>query len=97
MVESAQDGPQNNESEWTLLRSLRELWKGFYIVNGGYDGPRGGGAIRSGHADAIAYGTYILADPDLPSAYSWLAVECTGSANILRRRRQGLHGLSSLS
>jgi N-ethylmaleimide reductase len=66
VVESAQDGPQNNESEWALLRSLRELWKGFCVVNGGYDGPRGEEAIRSGYADAIAYGRAFLANPDLP-------------------------------
>jgi N-ethylmaleimide reductase len=66
VVESSQDGPQNNEREWALLRSLRELWKGVYIVNGGYDGPRGEKAIRSGDADAIAFGRAFLANPDLP-------------------------------
>jgi N-ethylmaleimide reductase len=66
VVECPQDGPQNNESEWALLRSLKELWKGFYVVNGGYDGPRGAEAIRSGYADAIAYGRAFLANPDLP-------------------------------
>jgi len=66
VVESAQDGPQNNESEWALLRSLRKRWNGFYVVNGGYDGPRGAEAIRSGQADAVAYGRAFLANPDLP-------------------------------
>lgn len=66
VVESAQDGPQNDESEWALLRSLRELWKGFYVVNGGYDGPRGKEAVLTGHADAVAYGRAFLANPDLP-------------------------------
>ena len=59
--------PQNSESRSRLCCSaLRELWKGFYVVNGGYDGPRGEEAIRSGHADAIAYGRAFLANPDLP-------------------------------
>jgi len=66
VVESAQDGPQNTESEWALLRSLRELWKDFYVVNGGYDGLRGEEALRTGHADAVAYGRAFLANPDLP-------------------------------
>lgn len=66
VVESAQDGPQNNEHERVLLRSLRELWKGFYIVNGGYDGPRGKEAVLKGQADAVAYGRAFLANPDLP-------------------------------
>jgi len=66
VVESAQVGPQNSESEWAMLRSLRKLCKGFYIVNGGYDGPRGEEVIRLGSADAIAYGRAFLANPDLP-------------------------------
>jgi N-ethylmaleimide reductase len=66
VVESAQDGPQNSERDWALLQRLRELWKGFYIVNGGYDGPRGKEAVLAGHADAVAYGRPFLANPDLP-------------------------------
>jgi len=45
---------------------LRTLWKGLYIVNGGYDGPGGEEALRTGHADAVAYGRAFLANPDLP-------------------------------
>jgi N-ethylmaleimide reductase len=66
MVESTQDGRQNNGHERVLLRRLRELWKGFYIVNGGYDGPRGKEAILKQDADAVAYGRAFLANPDLP-------------------------------
>jgi N-ethylmaleimide reductase len=66
VVESAQDGPQNSKRDWALLQRLRELWKGFYIVNGGYDGPRGKEAVLAGHADAVAYGRPFLANPDLP-------------------------------
>lgn len=66
VVESTQDGRQNNERDWVLLRHLRQLWTGFYIVNGGYDGARGTEAVRSGYADAVAYGRAFLANPDLP-------------------------------
>ena len=45
---------------------LRTLWKGLYVVNGGYDGPRGEDALRTGHADAVSYGRAFLANPDLP-------------------------------
>ena len=45
---------------------LRTLWKGLYVANGGYDGPRGEEVIRSRHADAVAYGRAFLANPDLP-------------------------------
>ncbi len=66
VVEAVQDGRQNHERDWLLLRHLRQLWAGFYIANGGYDGSRGKEAIRSGHADAVAYGRAFLANPDLP-------------------------------
>jgi N-ethylmaleimide reductase len=65
-VESTQDGRQNNEGDWALLRHLRELWTGFYIVNGGYDAARGKEAVLMGYADAVAYGRAFLANPDLP-------------------------------
>jgi len=47
-------------------RVWRTLWKGLYVVNGGYDGFRGKEALRTGHADAVAYGRAFLANPDLP-------------------------------
>jgi N-ethylmaleimide reductase len=66
VVESTQDGRQNSERDWALLRRLRELWTGFYIVNGGYDAARGKKAVLTGYADAVAYGRAFLANPDLP-------------------------------
>jgi len=66
VVESTQDGRQNSERDWALLRRLREQWTGFYIVNGGYDAARGKQAVLTGCADAVAYGRAFLANPDLP-------------------------------
>jgi len=66
VVESAQDGKQNSQDERSLLRHLRELWQGFYIVNGNYDRVRAEEAINTGYADAVAYGRAFLANPDLP-------------------------------
>jgi N-ethylmaleimide reductase len=66
VVESTQDGRQNSERDWALLRRLRELWTGFYVVNGGYDAARGKEAVLTGYADAVAYGRAFLANPDLP-------------------------------
>jgi hypothetical protein len=45
---------------------LRTHWKGLHIVNGGYDRFRGEEALRTGHADAVAFGRAFLANPDLP-------------------------------
>jgi len=66
VVERAQDSKGSSEEDLALLAHLRTLWKGLYIVNGGYDGPRGEEAVRSGHADAVAYARAFLANPDLP-------------------------------
>jgi N-ethylmaleimide reductase len=44
---------------------LREAWNGIYVANGGYDRERADAAIRSGAADAVAFGVPYLANPDL--------------------------------
>lgn len=66
VVEASLDSEVNSEDERALFSHLRELWNGFYIANGGYDGPRGEEAIRTGHADAVAFGRFYIANPDLP-------------------------------
>jgi N-ethylmaleimide reductase len=66
VVERAQDSKGSSEEDLALSAHLRTLWKGLYVVNGGYDGPRGEEAVRSGHADAVAYARAFLANPDLP-------------------------------
>ena len=65
VVERAQDS-KGDEEALALSAHLRTLWKGLYVVNGGYDGLRGEEALRTGHADAVAYGRAFLANPDLP-------------------------------
>jgi N-ethylmaleimide reductase len=66
VVEQAQDSDGSSDEDLALSAHLRTLWKGLYVVNGGYDGPKGAEALRTGHADAIAYGRAFLANPDLP-------------------------------
>ena len=44
---------------------LRRLFKGPFIINGGYDAPLGARAIDEGAADLVAYGVPFLANPDL--------------------------------
>ena len=66
VVEQAQDSTGSGEEAVVLSTHLRAPWKGLYVVNGGYDGPRGEEALRTGRADAIAYGRAFLANPDLP-------------------------------
>ena len=66
VVEAAQDVKGDNQESIALSAYLRTLWKGLYVVNGGYDGPSGEEAVRNKHADAVAYGRAFLANPDLP-------------------------------
>jgi len=66
VVETAQNSKGSSEEDLAVSAHLRTLWKGLYVVNGGYDGPRGEEALQTGHADAVAYGRAFLANPDLP-------------------------------
>ena len=66
IVETARNSRGSSEEDLALSAHLRTLWKGLYVVNGGYDGSRGQEALRTGHADAVAYGRAFLANPDLP-------------------------------
>jgi N-ethylmaleimide reductase len=66
VVETAQNSKGSSEEDLAMSAHLRILWKSLYIVNGGYDGVSGEEALRTGHADAVAYGRLFLANPDLP-------------------------------
>jgi N-ethylmaleimide reductase len=66
IVETAQNSKGSSEADLAMSAHLRTLWRGLYVVNGGYDGPKGEQALRTGHADAVAYGRAFLANPDLP-------------------------------
>ena len=65
VVETAQNSNGSSVEDMAMSAHLRTLWKGFYVANGGYDAASGEQAIRTGHADAIAYGRLFLANPDL--------------------------------
>jgi N-ethylmaleimide reductase len=48
---------------------FRQTFKQTIIANGGYDLARGDAALARGDADAIAFGTAFLANPDLPERF----------------------------
>ncbi|ACO31800.1 MULTISPECIES: alkene reductase [Acidobacterium] len=66
VVETAQNSKGSSDEDLAMSAYLRTLWRGLYVVNGGYDGPRGEDALRTGRADAVSYGRAFLANPDLP-------------------------------
>lgn len=57
------------ESDRAILDELRTLWSGVYIVNGNYNAETGAARIDQGHATAISYGRYFIANPDLPERF----------------------------
>jgi len=69
VVETAQNSKGSSDEDLALSAHLRTLWKGLYVVNGGYDGPKGQEALRTGRADAVSYGRAFLANPDLPRRF----------------------------
>ncbi|HEV2275541.1 MAG TPA: alkene reductase [Acidobacteriaceae bacterium] len=66
VVETAQNSRGSSEEDLAMSAHLRTRWEGLYVVNGGYDRLRGEEVLRTGHADAVAYGRAFLANPDLP-------------------------------
>jgi N-ethylmaleimide reductase len=53
-------------AEGRVSRVLRKLFKGAYIVNGGFNAETGNAAIANSEADLVAFGVPFLANPDLP-------------------------------
>jgi N-ethylmaleimide reductase len=49
---------------------LRSLFKGPFILNGGYDQETGNAALAAGEADLISFGMLFLANPDLPERFA---------------------------
>ncbi len=51
--------------ESRIAPKMRAVFKGPFILNGGYDAETGAAALRAGEADLIAYGRAFIANPDL--------------------------------
>ncbi len=56
-------------AELELARIARRVFRGALIRNGGFTRESGEAAVRSGLADAIAYGLPFIANPDLPRRF----------------------------
>ncbi|KAL3735763.1 hypothetical protein ACJRO7_024830 [Eucalyptus globulus] len=51
------------------LVPMRNLFKGTFIVAGGYTREDGNNAVAENRADLVAYGRWFLANPDLPKRF----------------------------
>lgn len=61
----ARDGAGMEQAPVTNGR-LRPLWRRPLILAGGFTGASADEAVRSGQADAVAFGRHFIANPDLP-------------------------------
>ncbi len=52
------------------FEAFRQLFKGPYMANLGYDKARGNAVIANGHADCVAYGVPYIANPDLVERFA---------------------------
>lgn len=57
-------------AEGRVTPILRKVFKGTYVVNGGFDAALANSAIAGGEADLVAFGVPFLANPDLPIRYA---------------------------
>jgi N-ethylmaleimide reductase len=62
-------GPMLVAPEARLASTIRGIFEGSLILNGGYDAQKGNEAIKKRKADLISYGTLFLANPDLPERF----------------------------
>ena len=62
VVEAFGPAPRDEAS----AEAIRNVFDGVYIANGGYTGETGSERVGSGKADAIAYGSLFISNPDLP-------------------------------
>ena len=62
-------GNDNDDTQQQLLKTLRGLYHGVYIGNGGYKADSASKVIAEGQADAITFGRPFIANPDLPERF----------------------------
>lgn len=71
VIEPLPDHPNFKNQEGVALTAplLREIYKGTFIVNGGYGKKQGDDAIANDEADLVAFGVPYLANPDLAERF----------------------------
>lgn len=52
------------------LLKLRNIYRGVYITNAGYEQQRANAALAGGEADMVAFGVLFIANPDLPERFA---------------------------
>ena len=68
-IVDALEGDIRHGANVVELSKLRDAYKGVLITCGGYDKQRGNTVIEDHQADAVAYGTLFISNPDLPERF----------------------------
>lgn len=55
---------------WFEPLSLRAIWNGVFMTNGGYDKARASAVLGTGRADLVAFGALYIANPDLDQRFA---------------------------
>ncbi len=69
VVEMGDDLDAARNATHALRRAFKDAGGDALVANAGYTKARGNARIAAGEADAIAYGTLFLANPDLPERF----------------------------
>ena len=64
------EGPQLSNAVEPLAPKIRKLFSGILIINFGYDKVSAENVLAKGGADAVAFGSLFIANPDLPKRFS---------------------------
>jgi N-ethylmaleimide reductase len=62
--------PVTAEAPPLLTPTLRRVFRGPLVINGGFDRDTAEAALAAGEADAVAFATKFLANPDLPRRFA---------------------------
>ncbi len=57
---------RGTEEGLKLIHTIRQNFKGIYMLNGGYTGERAEEVLSSGLADMVSFGAPFISNPDLP-------------------------------
>jgi N-ethylmaleimide reductase len=65
-LEQMQGGKESDPAALSMVKTIREKFKGTLIVAGGFQADTAARWLREGKADLIAFGRKFIANPDLP-------------------------------
>jgi N-ethylmaleimide reductase len=68
-IVDALEGDIRHGANVVELSAIRDAYNGVLITCGGYDKERGNKVIEDHQADAVAYGTLFISNPDLPERF----------------------------